>query len=250
MHDKTSGEDTRVVDNDQFLALVELCNLEKHFSLLIGICNKEVADEPLCVIPPRSDASCKNPTTAVAAACKKPTAATAETCYCDEPSASNLYPDQKGQATSDKEEDLPDIFDFGEEYVGVDDEHVYVPPGQPAPAEQTEHQQTDSQPAGIPSLEEVGNDDLVSDSDQEEMCVLFDPINPDIRKDALFPDMTAFRKAIRHYAIVRGVEFARIKTDPTRYIAFCAAEGCPWRIHASRLQDNRTIQVIVFSALL
>ena len=57
--------------------------------------------------------------------------------------------------------------------------------------------------------------------------------------------MIAFRKAIRHYAVTTGFEFAPgLKTDKTRFIARCAAEGCPWRIHASRLQDDRTIPVI------
>ena len=62
-------------------------------------------------------------------------------------------------------------------------------------------------------------------------------------KGKLFPDILAFRKAIRHYAVTKGFELAGIKTDPTRYIARCKAERCPWRIHASRLHDKKTIQV-------
>jgi hypothetical protein len=70
---------------------------------------------------------------------------------------------------------------------------------------------------------------------------LHDPENPVIVKDAMFPNMIAFRKVVRHYAVKRGFELAGLKTDPTRYIAHYAHEGCPWRIHASRLHDNRTI---------
>jgi len=34
-----------------------------------------------------------------------------------------------------------------------------------------------------------------------------------------------------------------VKTDTTRFIAKCAAPGCPWRIHASTIFDKKTIQV-------
>jgi len=62
-------------------------------------------------------------------------------------------------------------------------------------------------------------------------------------KGKLFPDILAFRKAIRHFAVTKGFELADMKTDPTRFIARCKAEGCPWRIHASRIHDRKTIQV-------
>lgn len=43
--------------------------------------------------------------------------------------------------------------------------------------------------------------------------------------------------------MTRGFELAGIKTDKTRYIAKCKADGCPWRIHASRIFDGKTIEV-------
>ena len=66
----------------------------------------------------------------------------------------------------------------------------------------------------------------------------------------MFPDIVTFRKAIRHYAVKKGFELAKLQTDPTRFIAHCAAEGCPWRIHASRIFYNKTIQVGVVLLLL
>jgi hypothetical protein len=44
-------------------------------------------------------------------------------------------------------------------------------------------------------------------------------------KGVLFPDIIAFRKAMRHYVVITGFEFADLKTDPTRFIARCKAEG-------------------------
>jgi hypothetical protein len=77
--------------------------------------------------------------------------------------------------------------------------------------------------------------------DNANADVLHDPEHSNIEKGALFPDITSFRKAVRHYAIVRGFEFAGLQIDPTRFIAKCAYKGCPWRIHASRLQGQSAI---------
>ena len=86
----------------------------------------------------------------------------------------------------------------------------------------------------------------VNDADPEEFHVIHDPEHPNIIKGALFPNIISFTKAVRHYAIIRGFPFADLKTDPTRFIAKCAHEGCPWRIPASRVQGQSAIQVILF----
>lgn len=147
----------------------------------------------------------------------------------------------------------PDIFDNAEEYVGVDDEHMYihVPPSQPtAPtsaepahsnqnvgAQAESHKNVDA-PAegGVPPEAEV------DDADPEELNVLHDPENPRIEKGALFPHIISFRKAIRHFAVTKGFEFKDLKTDKTRFIAKCAHSGCPWRIHASRIYDKKQLR--------
>ena len=84
----------------------------------------------------------------------------------------------------------------------------------------------------------------MNDADPQEVIVIHDPENPKIERGSKFPDIIAFRKAIRHYAVKEGFEITRLKTDLTRFIAHCAAEGCPWRIHASRVYGERTIEVI------
>jgi hypothetical protein len=45
-------------------------------------------------------------------------------------------------------------------------------------------------------------------------------------------------------------KFARLKTDKTRFLAHCAARGCPWHIHASTIYDKKTIKVICFDLFL
>ena len=48
---------------------------------------------------------------------------------------------------------------------------------------------------GVPPKAEV------TDADPDEIRVLHDPDNLVIKKGALFPDIAAFRKASRHYAV-------------------------------------------------
>jgi hypothetical protein len=139
-----------------------------------------------------------------------------------------------------------DIFDNEEEYVGVDDEHIYIPipPAQPSVSSVPSNDASENTAAegAIPPEAEV------TDADPEEIRVLHDPDNPIIEKGALFPDIITFRKAIKHYAVKKGFEFAKgLKSDPTRFIARCKHPSCPWRIHASRLHDQKTIQVHTFS---
>jgi hypothetical protein len=130
----------------------------------------------------------------------------------------------------------PDMFDNAEEYVGVDDEGMYdtVPPA-PQFAQPTDNANTYASTA--PSDDFVHVEAEVDDADPLEVHVLHDPENPKIVKGELFPDIVTFRKAIRHYAVKTGFEFA--------------VGGCPWRIHASTIFDKKTIQVhtVIFSVL-
>lgn len=140
MLDKRSGVDVQLEHDAQLIDMLESYKPEKHMTLLVGVYDKTVVAEgavaddvvnPLCVGPADGAAACHN--------------------ICNPPEV------EKGQATSeskaanadkanaDEEEDeLPDIFNFGEEYVGVNDEIMYMPPP-PPPTEQPE---VPTEPAG------------------------------------------------------------------------------------------------------
>ncbi|KAK9084444.1 hypothetical protein Scep_030915 [Stephania cephalantha] len=47
-----------------------------------------------------------------------------------------------------------------------------------------------------------------------------------------------FREALRKYSIAHGFAYTLKKNDPLRVTAKCKADGCPWRIHASRLSTT------------
>ena len=149
-------------------------------------------------------------------------------------------------ADRESEYDLADPFDNEEEYVGVDDENMYDVTVPITVTEQPE----------VPTIID-GGDDMdeaevmqhfqeeaeVADFDPLQYSIAHDPEKPDIRVGALFPDIVAFRKAIRHHAVISDFEFTNVRTDQSRFIADCAYETCPWRIHASRLRDENVIMV-------
>ena len=102
----------------------------------------------------------------------------------------------------------PDIFDNDEEYVGVDDEDMYdeAPPtefAQPQPFNNANTHGT-----ADPSDDFVHVEAEVDDIDPLEINVLHNPENPKIMKGELFPDIIAFRKVLRHYAVKIGFELA------------------------------------------
>ncbi|CAL5434213.1 unnamed protein product [Camellia sinensis] len=58
-----------------------------------------------------------------------------------------------------------------------------------------------------------------------------------------FPDVKAFRKAIKEAAIAQHFELRIVKSDLIRYFAKCATEGCPWRIRAVKLSNAPTFTI-------
>ncbi|KAL9235139.1 hypothetical protein vseg_009928 [Gypsophila vaccaria] len=58
-----------------------------------------------------------------------------------------------------------------------------------------------------------------------------------------FPDVGSCRRALRDTAIALHFEIQTIKSDKTRFTARCAAEGCPWRIHAAKLPGVPTFTI-------
>lgn len=58
-----------------------------------------------------------------------------------------------------------------------------------------------------------------------------------------FPDVQSCRRALRDAAISLHFEIQTVKSDKTRFTAKCAAEGCPWRIHAAKLPGVPTFTI-------
>jgi hypothetical protein len=251
--DRNFGEDVRLVDDNHLIQMFQMYKSEMFCQILVEVFDISVRTEdeydllePICAITPDGNPFLNNypPTT------YEPTNELTEQ-PTDFPYAnldSNTQPrtndaSQEPNIEPDRE---PDIFDNQEEYVGVDDERFYmdVPPTQSTTTHTAQQQPIDESSDPVATEGGIPLEGEVNDADPQELNVLHDPENPNIVKGALFSDIIAFRKAVRHYAVKRGFEFTGMQTDKTRFIAKCKSEGCPWRIRASRVFDGKTIQVI------
>ncbi|CAN6325281.1 unnamed protein product [Urochloa humidicola] len=110
--------------------------------------------------------------------------------------------------------------------------------------------------------ESDSEDDSDSDSDYDEdegdgmVQDNVPPSNPEVvyGKDdppmivgSTYPNMAAFKLALASHAIRHEFEYNIEKSDPGRYMVYCAGriDGCRWRIHASTMDDQVTVKVII-----
>jgi len=86
----------------------------------------------------------------------------------------------------------------------------------------------------------------INDADPLDVSVVNNPENPKIVVGGRWPDIVAFRKAIRHFDVTTGFEFADLVSEKTKFRARCKAEVCPSCINASRIFYDKTIEAIIF----
>ncbi|PAN21293.1 hypothetical protein PAHAL_3G318700 [Panicum hallii] len=172
--DKRMGEDVRLNNEIQIIDMFEMYKFEMTCAIMVGIFDKVVVESqieqelddltPLYVLPPLDDAppvvptsSAPNPNTTS----RHPGPNTACTEYeCAGVSASHAPTAKEADAS------MPDPFDNEEGYVGVDDEHIYMPtPPAPPPTQPTQLADNESPPFPNPEVE-------VNDADLEELHVL------------------------------------------------------------------------------
>ena len=221
----------------------EMYKEEMGCQLVVGLFDNDAEFDdlqPLCTIPPEVRSEIPNNDFFIA---DEPNSVAANNPEAPEPStaaANNLEVDtdlepKQGDDVDVEPEREPDIFDNPEEYVGVDDEQIYILVANAQPINNA-YDSVDAHPSDENAF---AIDNEVDDADPLEVHVLHDPENPNIVKGVLFPYIIAFRKLIRHHAVKSGFEFVGLKTDKTGFIAHCAAEGCPWCIHASTIFDKK-----------
>ncbi|KAL4573192.1 hypothetical protein LXL04_019990 [Taraxacum kok-saghyz] len=89
---------------------------------------------------------------------------------------------------------------------------------------------------------------LSSDNEYDEMnddveVNSFTRNNQNMKVESKFENVTCFKRALNHYAIINEFDYFIQKSDPTRFTARCENLDCEWRIHASIMQDGVTFQV-------
>ncbi|KAL7254013.1 hypothetical protein ACSBR1_008380 [Camellia fascicularis] len=64
-----------------------------------------------------------------------------------------------------------------------------------------------------------------------------------LEKGMIFANVNSFRASLKDYIVETGFKIVRDKNEKSRVTTHCAAEGCPWRIHASSLLDGITYKI-------
>ena len=131
------------------------------------------------------------------------------------------------------------------EVAWVDDDVEYVGLNDDDPFKTLLSDSSDSECDG--DLEYVGlEDDLVVNGSRgcETIIHVTDLENPTIAVGTTFGDGDTFKKAIRQYAIKGEYEIVAAYFESTRYHGYCKAEGCKWKIHASKMQGESTWKVL------
>jgi hypothetical protein len=76
--------------------------------------------------------------------------------------------------------------------------------------------------------------------------VVRDPNRSNMDLGIAYPNMKEFRLAVRQFAINKEFELHIVKRDPTRYIADCNGEDCPWHLVRCRQFDGCTVMVLTY----
>lgn len=140
-------------------------------------------------------------------------------------------PNNVSEANSVSEQDNESELESEEDNVGVDDEGMYNP-----------SDPDDNVSEYDPTEEEVNDEVLL------EPLLVTDLNNPVVQVDSIFADQSTFKRALRHYTILKEFEYNVDYSEQKRFGASCTHPGCNRRIHASRLQDDRTYKVKVIAA--
>ncbi|WVZ49602.1 hypothetical protein U9M48_000944 [Paspalum notatum var. saurae] len=140
------------------------------------------------------------------------------------------------------------------EHVGVDDEGIYsdvdvdisdkAKPGK------------DHEEEYIPSSDSDKEDsehDFSDDEEHQDPVPPHEPVqvhndnDPPMTVGTIYANMNVFRIALASHSIKHEFEYDIETSEPGRFRAYCRAksEGCKWRIRASKMQDDVSIQVKV-----
>jgi len=76
----------------------------------------------------------------------------------------------------------------------------------------------------------------------------YDKNDPPLAVGTMYPNMKEFKVSLSQHAIKHKFEFNIEKSAPSRYRVYCSRrdkDNCPWRLHASTMQNMCTIMVII-----
>ena len=222
--DKNDGKEVEVVSESQISEMFRMFQNERKIFFLVVVCDLDGS----------SKCSGTNSTFPCTPSQPSPTIALGSQSHIGSSQGCNM----SGQ---------PNQSDNLDEYVGFNEEGLYSSDVEGDLAHEGANHAEDDNMDEEPTVENIGynmhEEPAVDDVVQCEPIIAFDPENPRIEVNALFPDVDAFRNALRHFAIKNEFEVHTLKSDKKRFIGRCKQLDCPWRIRASILQDKKTFMV-------
>ncbi|WVZ50012.1 hypothetical protein U9M48_001311, partial [Paspalum notatum var. saurae] len=161
----------------------------------------------------------------------------------------NQSADNASHPVVDEEVDTYLINPFPEfEHVGIDEEGLYSDDDNADKVKPTKDHEVEY----VPSFE--SDSEIASDDEEQqdpslphEPEYVHDANDPSMTVGSIYPNMGVFRLALAQHSIKHEFEYNIQVSEPGRFRAYCCAksEGCKWRIHASKMQDDVSIQVKV-----
>ena len=142
------------------------------------------------------------------------------------------------------------------EHVGVNKEGLYIDiaPASHANVDTTEKKDEDYDPGSNSESDSISDfdmdvevDEIVKDRVPSHIPdVAYNKDDPPMEEGNIYPNMHEFKLALATHAIKNEFEYNIEKSEPGRYRVYCIGlvDGCKWRIHASTMNDNITVQVI------
>jgi MuDR family transposase len=236
-HDKNKGKDVGLLNESQMPEMFRIYQEERSILLLVVVCDTDGSSN---CSDPTFPCTPSQPAPYIAPSNQSQVESSQGCNTSSQPGPSIALSSQARVSQNSQIAGQPDQFDDPDpdEYVGVNDEYIYLFDGE-AVHEEYISPDVDEEHISPNVHEETIIDDVV----ECERIITYDSENPKIEVGSLFPDVDAFRKALRHFAIKNEFEVCTVKSDKTRFIGKCKNHSCPWRIRASRLQDNKTFMV-------
>ncbi|KAK1321079.1 hypothetical protein QJS10_CPA03g00714 [Acorus calamus] len=149
-------------------------------------------------------------------------------------------------------EDDGDDIQIGEDFSGKSQYHEELEGGKESSdeelgGEENTHEEEleygQNEPTVHEEMEYSGTDSDVSVGDYGGIVLHYDPELPIMEVGSQFPNVEEFRNSLRQHCILHEFGVKYIKNDKFKVTAKCQGVDCPWRIHASVIQDNVTFEV-------
>ena len=152
--------------------------------------------------------------------------------------------------STEEDDDDPD-FNENEEAEQFDDEEEQFDVEEEEQLADEEEQHADGGHAGEENIEEENNlaeENLMTDfrdgsSIQDEFYDNSAHWDKEFAVGDTFISVVQLRKRVKEYVLKVGFVVKYLKNEKSRFTINCAAKGCPWKLHASAMDDDKSMMI-------